>query len=394
MKILHVIPAVAARYGGPSHAVFEMCKALNQQGTEILIATTDADGESTLPVKLATKTEYNGQNAIFFHRQWSEAYKYSRPLANWLDANIKGFDAAHIHAVFSHSCLAAAKAARENGIPYIIRPLGTLDPWSLQQKRIRKQIMWRAGVGKMLRKASAIHYTATDEKDLAEGALGLNKGVVIPLGIDSDYFQSTNNDGIFLRSHEELEQSPYILALCRIHPKKGLELLIDAFRKLHSDSKFNSWRLVIAGNGEESYVRSIKELASNNGGSGSVIFSGWLSGAEKKSAIQNAALLALPSHQENFGICVAEAMACGVPVLVSPHVNLAKDIRESDSGWIAPLEETEFTSILREAMSNESERNRRGILGKQFASQQFRWSTLALRLNTLYQAVTSGGPIG
>src|SRR5205085_1067284 len=131
VKVLHVIPSVAPRYGGPSRAVVDMCRALRGGGVDTLIATTDADGEGRLAVELGRHTLFKDVPAIFFSRQWSEAYKYSRPLAHWLDAHVGDFDVVHIHAVFSHACLAAAKACRKRGVPYVVRPLGTLDPWSL-----------------------------------------------------------------------------------------------------------------------------------------------------------------------------------------------------------------------------------------------------------------------
>src|SRR5439155_17790873 len=105
MKILHVIPGVAPRYGGPSQAIIQMCRALQTEGEEVLIASTDADGASRLRVETGAPTVYQGVPTIFFPRQWSEAFKYSRSLARWLDANVDSFDVVHIHAVFSHSSI-------------------------------------------------------------------------------------------------------------------------------------------------------------------------------------------------------------------------------------------------------------------------------------------------
>ena len=126
MKVLHVIPSIAARYGGPSQAIYTMCRALQARGAEILIATTNADGSGELPVVLGKEIIYQGAPTIFFPRQWSEALKYSRPLALWLEQNVRNFDLAHVHAVFSHACVGAARACRKNVVPYMVRPLGTL----------------------------------------------------------------------------------------------------------------------------------------------------------------------------------------------------------------------------------------------------------------------------
>src|SRR5207248_476169 len=101
----------------------EMCRALQERGIEPLIATTDADGAGRLPVELGHPLVYKGVLAVFFSRQWSEAFKYSHSLARWVGENVRGFDVVHIHAVFSHACLAAAKACCRHNVPYVVRPL-------------------------------------------------------------------------------------------------------------------------------------------------------------------------------------------------------------------------------------------------------------------------------
>src|SRR6185295_12097429 len=150
MRVLHVIPSVSERSGGPATAIVPMCRALMQQGIDVfLLSTTDGLPE-TLDV-----AEYKGVPAAFFPPQLGASFKYSRPLATWLSSNIKNYDLAHIHAVFNHSSIVAAQACRKAGVPYIIRPLGTLDPWSMTQKSLRKRLFWQISGKAMLRGASA-----------------------------------------------------------------------------------------------------------------------------------------------------------------------------------------------------------------------------------------------
>ena len=130
MKVLHVIPGIAPRYGGPSQAVIQMCQPLRSEEVEVLIATTDADGEARLAVEIGRPVVYEGVPTIFFPRQLSEAFKYSHLLACWLDKNVEDFDVVHIHAVFSHSSLAAARACENKNVPYIVRPLGQIELFS------------------------------------------------------------------------------------------------------------------------------------------------------------------------------------------------------------------------------------------------------------------------
>jgi glycosyltransferase involved in cell wall biosynthesis len=382
VRVLHVVPALAPRYGGPSRAVPEMCRALRVRGVETLIATTDADGGARLPVGLGSPTSYGGVPAVFFPRQWSEAYKYSRPLARWLDAHVREFDVVHVHAVFSHACLAAARACRKRGVPYIVRPLGTLDPWSLKQKGWRKKLFWHLGVKRMLEAAAAIHYTAAPERELAERSLGLARGVVVPLGVESEAEGGAGGPPAPHGGH------PYVLVLSRLHPKKGLELLLPAFLSLAKLREFAGWRLILAGDGDAEYVKSLRELSEREGPNGRVVFAGWLEGAQRRAALERASLLALTSYQENFGLCVVEALACGVPVLVSPHVNLAPEIEAAGAGWVAPLEREALESTLTDTLRDADERARRGAAGRELVRHRFTWDAVADQLAALYSAIT------
>jgi glycosyltransferase involved in cell wall biosynthesis len=385
MKVLHVIPAVAPRYGGPSRAVFEMCRALRTHGADVEIATTDADGPDYLAVEKRAPFEYQGVRTTFFPRQLSEAYGYSRPLARWLRSNVRRFDVVHIHAVFSHPCLAAAKACQAAGVPYVVRPLGSLDPWSMRQKPWRKRLMWRLGVGHMLRRASAVHYTTAEEMRLAEGSLGLSRGVVIPLGVELEEMGAEKEGASAVRTLPIFGDGEYVLSLSRLHPKKNLEALIEAFVSLAARPEFGNWRLALAGDGEAEYVGKLRRLAGASGGR--VIFTGWLSGDEKSAALRRASLLALPSRQENFGLCVVEALACGTPVVVSPHVNLAAEVEKAGAGWVAGLPVRELASTLAEAMSDAGERQRRGRAGRDFILNNLTWAKVAAELNGFYHNV-------
>jgi glycosyltransferase involved in cell wall biosynthesis len=387
MRVLHVIPAVAPRYGGPSRAILEMCHALQARGIEPLIATTDADGTGRLPVELEKSLAYKGVPAVFFSRQWSEAFKYSHPLARWMDEKVMEFDVVHIHAVFSHACLAAAKACRGHNVPYLVRPLGTLDPWSLRQKHLRKRLLWHVGARSMLQQATAIHYTTSEEQRLVETSLGLGRGIVIPLGVEEALLEVSSGAASFRCRYPSLEQEPYVLVLCRLHPKKGLELFLEVFLEVTHEEEFRQWRLVIAGEGEIGYVASLKRLVREQGGQDRVLFSGWLDGAEKAAALREAALMVLPSHQENFGLSVVEAMACGVPVLLSTQVNLAAEVETAGAGWTVPLERTALLEALAKALREDSERVRRGKAGHELVCHRFLWSAVAVELAALYDAI-------
>ena len=384
MKVLHVIPAVAPRYGGPSRALVEMAAALLAEGVAVLVATTDADGDGRLPAPIGEMTAYRGIPARFFRRQWSEAFKYSRPLARWLAGHVGDFDVVHVHAVFSHSSLAAAGACRRRGVPYVVRPLGSLAPWSLRQRRWLKRLLWHVGVKQMLRGAAAVHYTAEGERREAEGRLGLDNGVVIPLGIDEGALDGGGSIGDDAPS---VGGAPYVLALSRLHPKKNLKSLVRAFLEATGENGLRPWRLVIAGDGAPAYVDELKRAAREEGGDGRVVFTGWLEGEAKAAALKEAALLAMPSHQENFGLSAVEAMACGVPVVVSDRVNLAPEIEAAGAGWVVSLSDGALRQALDAALRDPEERAGRGDAGRRLVTERFTWPVVAGRLVDLYRSI-------
>src|SRR6185503_20507295 len=186
-------------------------------------------------------------------------------------------------------------------------------------------------------------------------------------------------------SNGKLAGDPYMLVLSRLHPKKGLDVLIDAFLSLVQAPQFAQWRLVLAGDGPVEYVSMLKAKA---GASDRIKFTGWLDGEEKNAVLSGASLLVLPSHQENFGLCVMEALAQSVPVLVSPNVNLAEEIAAANAGWIPTVDKDALMSRLAEALSDDDERARRGQAGKQL-SQKYSWTTTAKNLVDLYKQVVT-----
>ena len=371
MKILHVIPSVSERSGGPATAIVPMCRALMQQGIEVqLVSTTDGLAENPDVV------EHKGVPAMFFPSQLGASFKYSRPLAMWLSANVKNFDLAHIHAVFNHSSMSSSQACRKAGVPYVIRPLGTLDPWSMTQKSLRKRLFWQLSGKAMLRDAAAVHYTSEAEKLSTERHLNLNHGKVISLGVDAN--NSNSNGRMF--------SEPYVLVLSRLHPKKAVDVLIEAFQSLIQSEKFARWRLVVAGDGPPDYVSKLKaQVAATD----RVVFTGWLDEDKKHAVLGGASLLALPSHQENFGLCVMEALSHSVPVLVSPNVNLATEIVSANAGWISAIDKDALATKLSEALSDEDELRERGRAGREL-SRKYSWENAATELISLYKEILDG----
>lgn len=376
--MLHVIPGVAPRYGGPSQAVLEMVRALRARGVEAEIATTDADGpEGRLAVATGRRVEFEGCPCWFFRREWGEALKYARGLSFWLRERVRDYDVVHIHAVFSHTSVEAGRAGRRAGVPYVVRPLGTLEPWSLRQRAWRKRVFWWLGARALVHHAAAVHYTSHAERRGAEQALGIGRGVVIPHGVAP------------APAAEASQDPPYALVLGRLHRKKRVEMVLDAFARLHQEGRLRAWQLWIAGAGGPSYETELRARATAF--RERVRFLGWVEGAHKARVLAGASLLVSASRHENFGIAVAEAMAAGVPVLVTPEVDLSEEVARVGAGWVVEGDSGSLARTLEEILTRPDELRARGAAGRALVSQRYEWSRVGDELRGLYLRVREGG---
>lgn len=375
MRVLHVIPAIATRYGGPGVVAVETVRALRAAGVDAMIATTDADGSDRLDVRLGELIEWDGIPAVVMPLGGGERFKWSGALARWLADHVDGFDLVDIHAVFSHSSVSAARACRRSDVPYVVRPHGALDPWSLTRKAWRKRLLLWWGVRQLLAGASFVQYTTADEQAGAEQALPwLPEGHVVPLGVDEASFVEPSRDAV----------RPYVLTMSRLEAKKSLELLIDVFHEV-ATGPFRHWRLIVAGDGEPDYVSALHRRAAAGQAADRIEFPGWVQGGLKRSLLSGASLFASPSTQENFGLSLAEAMAAGVPVLVTPGVNLSGAVASAGAGWVVDRERAAIATALTHILGDDAGRLARGWAARGLADR-FRWRHSAAAVIRLYEA--------
>ncbi|HMH44889.1 MAG TPA: glycosyltransferase [Pyrinomonadaceae bacterium] len=337
MRVLHVIPAIADCYGGPSKVVFDTCKALRDEGVDAEIATTNASEGGNLPMPASLPTILEDVPVYVFERRPEWRYKVSRDLTTWLNQNVGNYDLLHIHALFSYSTAAAAYCARRHHVPYIMLPHGMLAPWPIQNKRLRKSIYLKAVEKNNISRAAAVHFTTEDE--LRTSVLTGRANFVLPYIISL----ATSVDGTV---SSKPDSRPQILYLSRLDPKKGIEILIQALAILIEDGQ--EFNFVIAGSGDPSYEKEVKAMVSANDRLASVTqFVGFVRGPEKAALIQSSDVFVLPSHDENFGIAVAEAMAAGLAVIVSDKVNIHEDIQKNGAGLVvSPVAECLGAAIL------------------------------------------------
>ena len=238
--------------------------------------------------------------------------------------HVADYDLIHIHALFSFASISAGRAARANDVPYIVRPLGLLNAYGMQQRRrLVKQWSFRMIEKPLLDHAATIHYTSIQERDEAAHLRIKAPAQVIPLGIDLTSFQQLPPPEIFYQRFPETRGKQIILFLSRLDPKKGLDLLLPAFAKL-IDAK-DGPHLVIAGAGSETYVGELKNMAQQLAIAHRITWAGQVGGTLKQSALAAANLFVLPSYSENFGIALLEAMASGLPCVSTSGVALAHE---------------------------------------------------------------------
>ena len=341
MRVLHVIPSVGPLRGGPSVVVRQLARSLVKAGIETHVATTNDNADGLLDVPLNVPVGDDGVTYWYFPRQIG-FYTVSWPLAAWLRDNVARFDVVHIHALFSFASLLAAFWARRRGVPYIVRPLGTLNTWGMTNRRPwLKQWSFRLLESRVTAHATLMHYTSEDERRQAS-SLGITTTAAIIPNAVADPEAEPAVRGAFRRKLGRLggQDRRIVLFLSRLDEKKGLDLLLAAFVQIRQ--QVPGALLVIAGDGAADYVAHIKADALALGlGEDEVYWAGFLAGDEKRAAFADADVFVLPSYSENFGVSVAEAMASGLPVVVSDQTAIHHDVSLSSAGRVVRCDASE-----------------------------------------------------
>ncbi len=386
MRVLHTIPSLSPRDGGPSFALPVIAGGLHRAGIQVDVAVTDDDGRGGhLDVSLDRPVNRDGVNYFYFRRQ-SRFYKTSWSMTGWLSRHIRQYDLVHIHALFSYSSTVAAFLAMKNHIPYVVRPLGVLNRWGMQNRRRGlKQLSFRLIERHILDNAAAVHYTSQQERLEAEEAGATSRPSVIPLGIDLSEFEQMPGPGSFYRKFPEAVDRDIILFLSRLDAKKGLDLLLRAFAEIQDQCP--QALLVIAGSGEEAFVAGLRQLAEALKVADKIIWAGFLSGEEKLSAFRAATLFALPSYSENFGIAVVEALAAGLPCVVSDQVGIASDISEFEAGQVVPCQAAPLALALRSLLTEPDLRRALALRACRLARHRFSEESMVRALTGLYGQV-------
>ncbi len=329
MKILQVISSIDPQGGGPIECVKQLCAPLNELGVSVEIASCDDPGRigsfaDTLPPVHALGPSHLG-------------YAYTPRLVPWLQQNATRFDAVIVNGLWQYSGLAVHQALAGSKVPYFVFSHGMLDPWfkhTYPLKHAKKWLYWPWGEYRVLRDAQAVIFTCEEERLLARQSFWLYraKETVTAFGTASPPCNGEELAQRFLADHPQLQGKRILLFLSRIHEKKGCDLLLEAFAQVAGlDPHLH---LVMAGPDQTGWAVSLKSQAQRLGIAHRISWLGMLQDERKWGAFYAAEVFCLPSHQENFGIVVAEALACAKPVLISNKVNIWREIESDGAGFV------------------------------------------------------------
>lgn len=388
LKILQIVPSISLVYGGPSQMVRGFSQALARQGADVTVITTDSNGDAGQPpleVPLNQPISQDGYTVRYFRCSPFRRYKFSLDLLRWLWTHAQEYDIAHIHALFSPLSSVSAWVARQRGLPYVLRPLGTLDPADLRKKQQLKKLYAALLERENLAKAAAIHFTSSEEARISERFGVQTTDWVIPLGVTPP--ENPENADEILQELGIDRTRPLLLFMSRIEPKKGLDLLIPALERLVAAGFDFQFALAGSNPQDPQFEKSIVDRIASSSLKNRSIVTGFVGGEVKAALLHGADLFVLPSYYENFGIAVAEAMAVGTPVAISDRVQIWEAVQGSQSGWVSLSTVDSVFDRLSQALSDLEECQKRGNNARRYASQYYSWDAIAKQAIEAYSGV-------
>jgi glycosyltransferase involved in cell wall biosynthesis len=381
MKLLHVIPSINPVHGGPSEGIRQLNGPLAALGVNAEVCCCD------LPD--APYVRSAGFRVFAFGPSWLR-YGFNLRLAGWLRRHCEDYDAIIVEGIWQFHSIATWLALRGKRVPYFVYTHGMLDPWFKRRyplKHLKKMAYWLFGDYWVLRHARAVLFTSTEEKLLARQSFSIYRcrEAVSSYGTATPPADRERLAGMFLDRFPELRGRRLLLFIGRVHEKKGCDILLRAFAA--SCAADSALHLVIAGPCEPTMREQLDGIAAAAGIRDRVTWAGMLSGDLKWGSFHAAEAFCLASHQENFGVAVAEALGCGLPVLVSNKVNIWREIVEDGAGIAGDDTDAAMTDVLcRWLALDAAERARMRAAAVDCFSRRFQSQMVAERLTALIRA--------
>jgi glycosyltransferase involved in cell wall biosynthesis len=391
MKVLHVITTLPERYGGPTTVLRSLAHEQALRGHQVTICTTNMDYPTGILDVPADQAVDERGVTVWYHKLNSGPLCFSFALTRWLFEHVSDYDVVHVHGLYRFPPTFAAKLARAKGIPYLIKPHGSLDPYLYQQSPYSlflKRLYERLFDLPNLHRAGAIQYT-TDEEAKRASFLRLSApGVVVRSGIDWRNFAQLPRPGGFRERMGIGSDQPLVLFLGRLNFKKGLDLLVPAFGKVLR--RIPDACLAIVGPDNEGLGAKVRQWCADSGVKQNVAFVDHIPPEGTRQAYVDADVFALTSYTENTGMTVVEAMACGCPVVISDQVNIWPVVGEAGAGVVVPLDIDEISDAVLRVLRDRQAAARMGAAGRAAAEKQFSWVTIVDQLDRVYEALERG----
>jgi glycosyltransferase involved in cell wall biosynthesis len=382
MKVLHAISGLDPVNGGPTFALMGLAEAQVRAGLDVSIAVTWQTQRGN------EEMDWLRARGVKVHAIGPARGKLSKypELEKVVDDHVGAADVVHVHALWEDIQHFAARAAQRLGKPYVWTPHGMLSPWAFDSgtvvNRVGKRLFMALRVRKNLERAAALNFTTQAERDLAARLKLSPPAIIEPVGIDLAEFENLPPRGAF-RAKWNLAERPMLLFLGRLSPQKGLDVLIPAFAQLCDAGA----ALVLAGPDYDNYTAVVKSLVGRHKLGERVVFTGMLKGRERIEALVDADLFVLASRHENFGIVVAEAMACGVPCVISQEVNIWRDVVDAGAGGAAAPEAGAFAAEVEKWLADPVMRRAAGEKGRRAALERYGWDAIARRWVEHYRGI-------
>lgn len=379
MKVVHVVEALDDSYGGPAKSIPYLAHYCRQRGIEPYLLSTRFTCEDANEVIAQKSLPWESFEII-----GPTKLRYSPSLRKRLVeicASPHSSTVVHVHNIWNYTSYAAYKVCKDHGVPVIISPRGSLFAWSLAQGALRKSLALALFQKKALN-AAYLHTTSKDEARTVS-ALGFGKKVFcIRNGVELANKRKSNVDPMVAAQRLGLDPTVrYALFMSRIHKKKGLELLLQAW----SDCKKRyPWHLLIAGDAEDfSYLRALEAKVSSLDLEDSVSFIGFANAERKRLLFAASSFFVLPSFSENFGIVIAESLAAGLPVITTTGTPWA-EIASEDAGWYIDMNHLSLVSALNDAMQSSPRKlERMGENGRRVAAR-YEWPSICEEMTEMY----------
>ncbi|BBY28619.1 glycosyltransferase [Mycolicibacterium sediminis] len=340
LRLLQVTGTLDPEYGGPPVVVNQLTSALGANGFDVDVVTLDEPSSPWL-------ADVPGNPVALGFRM--AGYRYNHGLVDWLRTHVDDYDAVIVHGIWQYQSVAVRSVCRRQGVPYFVFVHGALDPWFAERyprKHAKKSLYWKLIERRVLRDARAVLYTCDEERRLAATAFTPYRATeaIVNLGIAEPPGDADRQVAAFYAAHPHLRGRRITLFLSRLHPKKGCDLLIRAFAE--SSRSEPHAHLVLAGPDSDGTMATLVELVDALGIAERVTWAGMITGDVKWGAYRAADVFALTSHSENFGIVLAEALACALPVLITDKVNIWREIVGAGAGFVAPDTEAGARELL------------------------------------------------